>query len=141
MVFLCVHQSDVCTLYLCIVVILDVKHHFSPKRCVEFWNVTRQHFLGHAQKHLSLRCVADVFVFCAGLCRNFSFFLSEINGELMILLFPCCSRKGGDEGRGFLFLIAQPLETDWSRRNTPRPRLPDLTMEALIFCGQGASWN
>lgn len=66
-------------------------------------------------------------------------------GELMIPLFPCCAMKGGG-ALGFFFLIAQPLETDWSSKNTPRPLLPDLTMEALIFligsyAARGASWN
>lgn len=76
-------------------------------------------------------CHSCLFILSYTLHRvDISGFFSEINGELMIPLFPRCARKGGF---GILFLIAQPLETDWSRKNTPSPLLPGLTMEALIF--------
>lgn len=82
--------------------------------------------------HLSLLPVSPVFSFGLQHYIESTFWVfSEINGELMIPLFPRCARKEG--GFGILFLIAQPLETDWSRKNTPSPLLPGLTMEALIF--------
>ena len=86
------------------------------------------------KKHLSLLFVTLIILFCLMHYIESTFlffpFFAEINGELMIPLFPCCAKQGGF---GILFLIAQPLETDWSRKNTPSPLLPGLTMEALIF--------
>lgn len=101
-------------------------------QCSVFFYPSEEKFCNVAnQKHLSLLSVTPVFLFCV---RHYMesklFFFPEINGELMIPLFPCCARKGGF---GILFLIAQPLETDWSSKNTPSPLLPGLTMEALIF--------
>lgn len=99
-------------------------------RCGEFGNVALKHFLVN-QKHLSLQSVTTVFLFSGAHYIESTFrIFSEINGELMIPLFPPLCGEGGF---GILFLIAQPLETDWSSKNTPSPLLPGLTMEALIF--------
>lgn len=70
--------------------------------------------------------VIPVFLFCPYIKSTFPlFFFPEINGELMIPLFPRCARKGWWWwGPRDSFLIAQPLKTDWSRKNTPPPSPP-----------------
>lgn len=91
------------------------------------------------QKHLSL--LSFNFVYCTTSSRHL--FFSEINGELMIPLFPCCARRGG----GWDSFFNRPTSRNWLEQQkyaqspSARPHNGGADFFDRVLCCQGASWN
>lgn len=88
-------------------------------------------------------CRSCLLILCTALHRVDIYFFSEINGELMIPLFPCCARRGG----GWDSFFNRPTSRNWLEQQkyaqspSARPHNGGADFFDRVLCCQGASWN